>query len=438
MPKKTRDVIVASSDWTVPSEDGLHRRTIVKGAAWTVPVVAVSMATPAAAASKTPTLAFTAGSYSGTACKTITGVKVKRTTDGTTADAGQTVTVTLKDGYKFKDGTTTYSATTGTDGTITLPDITVPAKGGDSTFNATSGTLSASATVTADKKTVAGTNQSTGTNTEFPNVPSNATAVGGNYFLAPNGDLYYENGTKPVATDVKSAVGYLANGTQYASYVTNAGVAGNNKSGGSNTTFSNVPSGSTPVGGNFFLSSAGGLYYENGTTAVLTGIKSAKGYLSANGTHYVSYVTTAGEAGNLKAGGTAVPFPNVPSGSTPVGGNFFLSSAGGLYYENGKTALVEGVKSASGYLNQNDAHFASYVTTAGVAANTTSAGKSTTFPNVPSGSTPVGGNYFLSTDGGLYYENGTTAKATGVTSASGYLSSTSVHYSAYVQDATKC
>ncbi|WP_181026642.1 hypothetical protein [Rathayibacter rathayi] len=51
MPKKTRDVIVASSDWTVPSEDGLHRRTIMKGAAWTVPVVAVSVATPAAAAS---------------------------------------------------------------------------------------------------------------------------------------------------------------------------------------------------------------------------------------------------------------------------------------------------------------------------------------------------------------------------------------------------
>ncbi|PPH73264.1 hypothetical protein [Rathayibacter rathayi] len=53
MPKKTRDLIVASSDWTVPSADGVHRRTIVKGAAWTVPVVAVSIATPAAAASNT-------------------------------------------------------------------------------------------------------------------------------------------------------------------------------------------------------------------------------------------------------------------------------------------------------------------------------------------------------------------------------------------------
>lgn len=33
MTKKTRDLIVTTSDWTIPSKDGLHRRTIVKGAA---------------------------------------------------------------------------------------------------------------------------------------------------------------------------------------------------------------------------------------------------------------------------------------------------------------------------------------------------------------------------------------------------------------------
>ncbi|MHC2186599.1 hypothetical protein ACVLV4_002262 [Rathayibacter agropyri] len=41
---------------TIPSEDGLPRRTIVKGAAWTVPVVAIAMATPASAASTTTCL----------------------------------------------------------------------------------------------------------------------------------------------------------------------------------------------------------------------------------------------------------------------------------------------------------------------------------------------------------------------------------------------
>ncbi|AND15308.1 hypothetical protein [Rathayibacter tritici] len=110
MPKKnTLRATFDSSTWTIPSEDGLHRRTIVKGAAWTVPVVAVSIGTPAAAASNSPTLAFTQASYSGTACGTITGVQVKRTLDGTTADPGKTVTVTVTDGYTFKDGTKTYS-----------------------------------------------------------------------------------------------------------------------------------------------------------------------------------------------------------------------------------------------------------------------------------------------------------------------------------------
>ncbi|WP_146077737.1 hypothetical protein [Rathayibacter rathayi] len=143
MPKKTRDVIVASSDWTVPSEDGVHRRTIVKGAAWTVPVVAVSMATPAAAASNLPTLAFTKASYSGTACSRITGVQVKSTINGTTPDPGKVVTVTLQDGYKFSDGSTSFTGTTDQNGLVTLPAIIVPATGGKSSFSANSQGLAA-------------------------------------------------------------------------------------------------------------------------------------------------------------------------------------------------------------------------------------------------------------------------------------------------------
>lgn len=63
MPKKSRDVMVASSDWTVPTADGVHRRTIVKGAAWSVPVVAVAIGTPAAAASNFTCPVLTAADY---------------------------------------------------------------------------------------------------------------------------------------------------------------------------------------------------------------------------------------------------------------------------------------------------------------------------------------------------------------------------------------
>jgi len=43
--------IKLGDDWTVPNPDGLSRRTIVKGAAWTVPTIAIAAAAPSAAAS---------------------------------------------------------------------------------------------------------------------------------------------------------------------------------------------------------------------------------------------------------------------------------------------------------------------------------------------------------------------------------------------------
>ncbi|MHC2186598.1 hypothetical protein ACVLV4_002261 [Rathayibacter agropyri] len=212
MPKKTRDVIVASSDWTVPTADGVHRRTIVKGAAWTVPVVAVAVATPAAAASKTPTLKFTQGSYTGTACQTITGVQVKRTTDGTTPDPGKVVTVKLASGYTFADGTTTYSGTTDANGLITLPAIKVPSKGGDSNFAATSDALSASAPVSAQPSAGTGIfyyDYAAGAITSKDPVLNSATAInmvsdGADtqfYFQNKDGSIHDSAGTLITGTD---------------------------------------------------------------------------------------------------------------------------------------------------------------------------------------------------------------------------------------------
>ncbi|MWV48098.1 hypothetical protein GRS96_02265 [Rathayibacter sp. VKM Ac-2803] len=52
----TRDIPI-SEGWSIPNENGVGRRTLVKGAAWSVPVVAVAVAAPMAAASNTPTCA---------------------------------------------------------------------------------------------------------------------------------------------------------------------------------------------------------------------------------------------------------------------------------------------------------------------------------------------------------------------------------------------
>lgn len=43
--------ITLGGDWVIPAQDGFARRTLVKGAAWSIPVVSVAIATPAAAAS---------------------------------------------------------------------------------------------------------------------------------------------------------------------------------------------------------------------------------------------------------------------------------------------------------------------------------------------------------------------------------------------------
>ncbi|AND15486.1 hypothetical protein C5C18_10900 [Rathayibacter tritici] len=207
---KFRDVGSPLSDWTIPAEDGVHRRTIVKGAAWTIPVVAVSVATPAAAASKTPTLAFTKASYTGTACSTITGVQVKRTTDGTTPDPGKTVTVTLKDGYTFADGSTTYTGTTDANGLVTLPDIKVPSTGGKSNFAAKSDALTTNAPVSADpsKETGLYLYNFTDGSTTGP-VANSGTAIktissasgGGYVFQNSDGSIHSSDGTVVPGTE---------------------------------------------------------------------------------------------------------------------------------------------------------------------------------------------------------------------------------------------
>ncbi|KTR98626.1 hypothetical protein, partial [Microbacterium testaceum] len=121
------------------------RRTVLTGAAWTLPVIAAATITPMAAASNAPVLAFDKSTYNGTACGTITGAYVTVTVNNV-ATAGKSVTTTLSNGYKFSDGTTTNTQVSGSNGRVNLPAINVPATGGNGTAAATA---SGAATSTA-------------------------------------------------------------------------------------------------------------------------------------------------------------------------------------------------------------------------------------------------------------------------------------------------
>ncbi|PPF22986.1 hypothetical protein [Rathayibacter rathayi] len=320
--------------WSIPAADGVHRRTLVEGTAWSVPVIAMSFATPAAAASGTPTLKFTKSSYSGKACGTITGVQVKRTTDGTTADSGKTITVTLKDGYTFRGGTTTYSGTTNAEGLISLPDIAVPAKGGNSSFSASSESLSTSAPVAAATETP-GTPFSNGT--RVTGLPSGVKATqitrenaGGSLYIYVRGDdgLIYRSinsaaltavtkKTSDDGSDTTALAGSLyasAQGEQFA-YISTAGVPYNQAS-----ALTGLPKGVKAAqitrenaGDNLYIYVLGddGLIYRSKNSSALTAVTSVKAkkgslYTSASGQQF-AYVSEDGVPYNQASAMNGLP-----------------------------------------------------------------------------------------------------------------------------------
>lgn len=112
----------------------IPRRTVMKGAAWSVPVVAATVAAPLAAASP-PLCSDVIGlgsSLSGTC--TIEGQRL--TVTGASPGNPVTVVLTLTNGLTFAGGSTTASVTDAGAG-IDIPTITVPVTGATGTLTAT-------------------------------------------------------------------------------------------------------------------------------------------------------------------------------------------------------------------------------------------------------------------------------------------------------------
>ncbi|PPF11973.1 hypothetical protein [Rathayibacter rathayi] len=435
---KFRDVGSPLSDWTIPAEDGVHRRTIVKGAAWTIPVVAVSVATPAAAASKTPTLAFTKGSYTGNGCETITGVQVKRTTDGTTADAGKTVTVTLKDGFTFADGKTTYSATTDSSGLITLPDIKVPTGEKSTTFNATSDTLSASAPVTSTAYAVRSFHKASGSTDGSSSLIragyKDATAYGDSIFLTSDGTLLNgaTTGTpQEIGTNVTSVsqIEYDSKDNLFLNYVTKTGEVrlfkkDSSSTSGSSSLLQSDKTDATAYGDKIYLTSAGDLYFDS--QFIGSGVKSVSqvNYDNKDGI-YIDYVTNTGEVRQFykKSDATTGSSSAITTGktdATALGDNLYLDSSKELFA--GTTSIAKNVTSASQVqYDSNNGIYMNYVTENGdvysyYKKSGDATGTSTKITSDQKGATALGDKMYLTSDGTLY--NDTQLVDKNVTSAS--------------------
>jgi hypothetical protein len=276
-----------------PRASAPSRRTILTGAAWSVPVIAAASIAPIASASGVTALAFDKATYNGTACGTITGAYVTVTVGGVPT-AGQSVTVTLSDGYTFSGGATTTTQVTGTDGRANLPAINVPAVGGSATLSASvlpTTTATASVTSASSSSTWIARDSRTSSGT-FSNVPTSATPLAGWGYFLDGTTLWYNNAI--LDTNVtKVSSGSLWNSTGGLDWVQYLkGSTWTHKDNrGSSGTFSNVPTSATPLAGWGYFLDGTTLWYNNAILDTnVTKVSSGSLWDSVGGNNWAQYL----------------------------------------------------------------------------------------------------------------------------------------------------
>ncbi|MEX0153000.1 hypothetical protein [Microbacterium sp. LMI1-1-1.1] len=419
-------------DTTAPVGDdvaaGMKRRTILAGAAWSVPVIAVATASPAFAATNDLKLAFDKTSYSGKACGTISGVKVTATRNNVAAP-GESITVTLSNGYTFSDGSTSYTGTSGADGSITLPDIKVPAKGGDSPLSATSGSTSASSTATSPKVNplhfevfTSGSNPAQYQPSD--KIPQDATPLAGGYYWQSGSTIYRQDGTV-ATTDAKTVTADFNNwgdGNQRnLAWTTSKGenkyeVWTQGQDPAQADANSKIPSGATPLAAGYYWKSGNTVYRQDGTK-VAEDVDTVSADFTNWGTKNQKRIAWTNTSGKLKeevwtsgddpSQGDASASGKIPDKSTPLAGGLYWQDGKTIYRQDGTKVTTDAAKVSATFNNWGTANQS-------VVAWTDSDGKlhnevhtsgsdpsaGTPSDKIPSNATPLAG--------GIYWQSGTT------------------------------
>jgi hypothetical protein len=245
----------------------------------------------------------------------------------------------------------------------------------------------------------------------YDSVPTDAQALGGNYFLRPNGDLYY--GNTIALTGVASAAAAMRAGQ--AGHFANAILS----SGGSVTlqgaqTYSTLPStgaGATPLSANYYLAGTSLWYNEE---LMATDVASAVAGATGEGDRATVVLSTGGSLVFLD-GVQESADPTTGAQATALGSNYFLTAGGYLYY--GQTLVVSGVASAqvqhTGAAAGPEAA-ADVVLVGGTAQEYRGTTLEATRTGVPAGAIALGASYYLLGDD-LYYQDAIVQ--TGVASA---------------------
>lgn len=383
------------------------RRTVLTGAAWTLPVIAAATITPMAAASDAPVLAFDKSTYNGTACGTITGAYVTVTVNNV-ATAGKSVTTSLSGGYKFSDGTTTNTQVSGSDGRVNLPAVAVPSIGRAAPLTAICDGSTTTATTAAPAKGVAKNWFSGSDNTwteSFANVPATATPQRGLRFFRDGTDVWFKNAK--LLSGVASAYCGSNEVHDYVAYVKD-GKAAAWFTGSDNTwseQFASVPGTATAIGGTRFFLNGSDIWYGN--RVIVSGFTSAVAGTS-NYHDWVCYV----KDGVARAWFTGTDntwsetFGSVPSAATAMGASRFFTDGTSIWY--GNTLVTSSYTSA--YCDGGDKHdWVSYLQN-NVAKAWFTGSENTwreTFASVPSSAKPSGGARFFFTENGEIWRGNT-------------------------------
>ncbi|MEV8240037.1 hypothetical protein AB0O90_07375 [Microbacterium testaceum] len=384
-------------------DPGLPRRTVLTGAAWTIPVIAAATIAPAATASGTLQLAFDKTTYNGTACSTIAGAYVTATTNGVPT-TGATITVSLSNNYTFSGGSTTATGYSGTNGRYTLPDINVPASGGSGTLSAQSGSASASGAISASAKSggLGWYDTARQFHAVTANIPTGSVPYGA-WFLAPDGRLLNAadaavkgTGIATVGPEIDGYFGVTLKNGGYGWYDTQLQF---------HTVTANIPANSVPYGGWFFTPDGRFL-------------NAADGAVKGTGIATVGPVIDEYFAVTLKNGGygwydTSRQFravtENIPADSVPYGA-WFLAPDGRLL--NAADAAVKGTGIAT-VGPEIDGYFGVTLKNGGYGWYDTQLQFHTVTANIPANSVPYGG-WFFTPDGRFLNAADGAVKGTGI------------------------
>ncbi|WP_424936080.1 MULTISPECIES: hypothetical protein [Bacteria] len=408
--------------------NGIPRRTLVKGVAWSIPVIATVSAVPLASASPVANriLTFTSSMYTPNSDCEITGVTLRLTQDGAPL-AGQPVTLTLPGDWTV-NGSGSYSGVTDADGNVVVPAIKINTTRGESLtlVGRSAGAPDASVLASAPSTPVAGEYSFHNDRSAiYGPVPAGSKALGGGFYQDTAGNIYsgIMDGAMIVAEADQGAVGFVGTGFHYWVEYFKGGVAYEVRSGGGTpTSFPSVPSDAKPVSCGYFLQeSTGNLYAWDIATPIATGVKTAHGY-AQSGTYYVDYVDAQGAKMYRHSDAVTDFYPGIPQNVKALGNGFYLTPDGTLYsWEGGGTLIATNVTSASSFESAYDhGYLVDFVSNGSAFYYRSSQGVTPYSPLLPTDIEAIGGGFFLTGDKRLLTGKDGKVLASSITSAGGY------------------